>query len=268
MPGRAKVGNFLRKKREGNLGTKGKGNGSQKGRGVRPDETAGVVVAAGVPGDAGVDGAPAALNAVAGLPGGQDTGSGPSLPNVIEVMRYLVDLGWKISKSPLYRHRDQGHLRPQEDGTFLIVDVLKFARKKLKRLDGGPGAGGDKIDEPVTGQLPKKYQVVAEKAIAETKKAKAQAEHWDIKTKILQRQYVERDKFDSALAARALVFKSDWENFFRSRAGEIVGIVEGNAQLIPDLIDYLLDNLEALLNRYSEENKEFKVDIDANRPGL
>ena len=87
---------------------------------------------------------------------------------------------------------------------------------------------------------------------ADRRKAIAQARHWEVKTKILEDQFVDREWAEMQLAARAMVLKSDMENFFRSRAPEIIAKCDGKQEFAPDVIEYLLTNLEAWLGRYSQ----------------
>ena len=87
---------------------------------------------------------------------------------------------------------------------------------------------------------------------ADRRKAIAQARHWEVKTKILEDQFVDREWAEMQLAARAMVLKSDMENFFRSRAPEIIVKCDGKQEFAPDVIEYLLTNLEAWLGRYSQ----------------
>ena len=168
------------------------------------------------------------------------------LGTIPKVAEYLQSKGWKVSQSSIYSHHEQGRLKKNKDGVFLIKDVDVYAKENLDRLDGSES---DKSTESLQDQIKK----------AELNKMKAQAEHWKLKTEIESGRYVERASFERELAARATVFKSDMQNFFRSRASEIVGIVDGQETKIPDLIDYLLDQGEIWLGRYSE-NREFKTD--------
>jgi len=177
------------------------------------------------------------------------------LKNLLEVVEFLKAAGWKVSKSAVYRHRDQGKIGPQVDGTFLISEVERYARDWLKMADGSGGRNKSRI-EPVAQR---------EKKQAEARKIAAQAEHWEIKTKILRGEYVERVAFERALARRAAVFKSDIENFIRNNSGEMIALAAGDATRAPDLIEFWLDKSEEWLTRYSE-NQEFElpaeVDID------
>ena len=164
-----------------------------------------------------------------------------SLKNLIEVVTYLKGQGWKVSKSAVYRHRDQAKIGPQSDGGFLIKDVDRYARDFLQRTDGS----GKRV----------KVQPAAarEKQSAEARKVAAQAEHWEIKTRILRGEYVERSVHERALAMRAARLKSDGENDFRNNASEGIRVVDGDMTKLPDFIDWLLQLLENWLDRYSED---------------
>ncbi len=166
--------------------------------------------------------------------------------NILEVVAYLKNEGWKISKSAVYQHRDQGKIRPQSDSGYLVKDVERYAWDWLKRADG---SGRQSKVEPI-GQ--------SDKREAEARKVSAQAEHWEIKTKILSGEYVERVAFERGLARRATVFKNDIENFIRNNAGEMIALVAGDATRAPDLIEFWLDESEKWLHRYSED-REFEL---------
>jgi len=151
-----------------------------------------------------------------------------------DVLQYLNDAGYKLAKSTLYKHKGEGKLRPQKDGSFARADVDRYARTFLKNAFGQTD-----IEEDA--------QLQREKLEAEARKAKAQAVHWELKTQIDSGQYIDRALFDGELAARAAIFKSDLENFFRSAAGEIIHKVNGDQQLAPDLIDFMLERLEVFM---------------------
>jgi hypothetical protein len=165
-----------------------------------------------------------------------------TLPNPKEITRYLKDAGYKVSQSTVYKHRDEGRIPAQKDGTFLVTDVDRYASMHLKPLDGSKHT-------EATEDLQKK------KLEAETRKAGAQADHWEMKTLKDSGQYIDRDLFNGELASRATIFKNDLETFFRSNAGEIIRKVDGEVGKSPDLIDYCLDRLEVFLGRYSVPKK-------------
>lgn len=171
-----------------------------------------------------------------------------SLAHTLAVADYLSVQGWKAGKSTIYKHQKEGKLRPQQDGTFRIADVEKYAAAFLKRLDGSQSGKLDQLQQ--------------DKLIAETRKSLAQAEHWEKKTQVFTGEFVPKDFFERELAKRASIFRSDLEGFARAEAFGIIHLVEGDAGKISDLISYLLEKIDAFLDRYTEE-KEFTLPAPA-----
>ncbi|HBJ74410.1 MAG TPA: hypothetical protein DDY86_02545 [Syntrophaceae bacterium] len=171
-----------------------------------------------------------------------------TFPNILAVVDYLRAYGWKVGKSIAYQHRNDGKIKPREDGIFYQKDVDKYARTFLRRHDTGMTISAE-------------YESVQqEKSRAEADKLKAQAEHWQIKTAIARGLYVEKDQFERELARRAAVFKADIENFIRAQAVGIISLVSGDGTKAPDLIEHMLDQAESWLNRYSS-TEEFTVPL-------
>jgi Asp-tRNA(Asn)/Glu-tRNA(Gln) amidotransferase A subunit family amidase len=177
-----------------------------------------------------------------------------SIQNLLKVVEYLKTAGWKVSKSVVYRHRSEGKIGPQSDGRYLPADVERYARDWLKQVDG---SGGRSKVEPVEQR---------EKKQAEARKLAAQADHWELKTKIMSGEYVERESYERNLAQRAAVFKRDIENFIRNYAGEMIALVAGDATRAPDVIEFWLDESERWLARYAEEAEfELPAAVDLTR---
>ncbi len=179
------------------------------------------------------------------------------LKNILEVVKYLEGLDrYKVKQATVYRHKDHGKLRPQADGTFRISDVDRYAATFLKLKDG---SGGLRMRSPAPA-------IADDKAAAEARKVSAQAEHWEIKTKILKGEYIERSAFEAALARRASIFKSDIENFIRSNSAEMIKLVSGDDLKAPDVIEFWLEASEKWLARYSEDAQhELPVAADMAR---
>jgi len=169
------------------------------------------------------------------------------LKNIPAVIAWLDEQGWKISQSAAYKHKKEGKLRPGADGWFSVPVVEKYARQWLQRKDGLPPSGEELADE---------------KARAELEKLRAQARHWETKTRKELGELVERADWDRELAARARVFKNDMENFIRVEASELIRLVDGDPDKTPELIEYYLKRAEDWLNRYSQP-KTWKVDKDS-----
>lgn len=161
-----------------------------------------------------------------------------------EVFEYLKKLGLKVGKSKLYKDAGTGLLRVQKDGTIFMKDVENYILH--------PGAN------VAANQMSDNDNFANEKAEAELRKLKAQAEHWESKTGILSGQLIDKDLFYGELAARALIFKSDLVNFFRSEASNMIAVVQGDPKKAPDLMDLCFTALEKALSHYSSE-AEFNV---------
>lgn len=168
----------------------------------------------------------------------------PTLANILDVVGYLKAAGWKAAKSTCYNHKKAGLLRQEPDGTFKTSTVDQYAATHLTRLDGRMDNDTEKLAE--------------ETQRTRNRKEKAQAEHWELKTKIAKGLYVPRDAFERELAQRAMIFKADAEAFCRAQAGAIVGLVGGDKERIPDLIDYMLSAVAGWMSRYSAD-REFTV---------
>jgi hypothetical protein len=161
-----------------------------------------------------------------------------SFPNIAKVRSYLHSNGWKVSQSAIYKHAGMNLIRPDKDGRFQLDQVLAYAEQNLKRRDGSTTA--DDEDQK-------------RKRQADIRKAEAQAKHWELKTKIDAGLYVPRDLFEKELGARALIFKADLHTLARTRSMEIIDFVAGNPDLAPDLIQFLIDRFDSLLDRYSRD---------------
>lgn len=160
------------------------------------------------------------------------------LTNINQIYEHLDENGWNTSRSGMYKHRDAGHIVPDDQGRFTYDVIEKFAAQYLRRLDGSrPDAESKDI---------------VDKRKAETKKAIAQAKHWKTKADKEAGLLIEKSKFEQALAQRARVLKSDLDAWPPDQAGSIVELVDGNPEKIPDLIMYMRGQLAAFLNRYSQ----------------
>jgi len=167
--------------------------------------------------------------------------------NLVGVLAYLKERGYKASKSSLYLHAGQGKIHPRKDELFHVKDVEKYAKIFLKRRGGGPQHSSSGIDS-----------LQKERLSADTLKMQAQALHWQTKTQILTGAFVPRELFEMELAKRATVLKNDLESFARSQAPGIISMAEGVPEKAPDLIQWLLNCIEDFLARYGEE-REFRV---------
>lgn len=65
-----------------------------------------------------------------------------TFPNPKKIAEYLKTAGYKVNPSTVYKHRDEGRIPAQKDGTFRVEDVDRYAAMHLKRLDGSNASEG------------------------------------------------------------------------------------------------------------------------------
>lgn len=168
------------------------------------------------------------------------------LPNLLAVVDWMKDHGWKVSKSKLYADAKVGKIASKDDGTYSIKSIQTYAGNYL-RQKGVIGKREEALGD-----------IASLKAQAEADKLRSQADMAAINLKIKQGRFVEKDYLDQELARRAALFKNDLITFCRTSAVEIISLVSGDPDRVPDLIDHMIETMESCLNRYAED-REFKV---------
>jgi hypothetical protein len=163
--------------------------------------------------------------------------------NLKQVAVYLRGKGFKISKTQIYEHGKARKIKPRDDGKYYLLDVEQYAADYLKSKDT-PAQFSDATQR--------------RRNEAEAAKLEAQAKHWQVKAKVAEGAFVPREAFEQALAQRAMIFKNDLMSFAHAKAPGICRLVNGNAEKIPELNEYLLEQFAIFLNRYAED-REFTV---------
>ena len=161
--------------------------------------------------------------------------------NILEVATYLAAAGLKVSKSTLYRHRSEGRIRADEDGSFTREAVRKYTKTFLKRKDGSKA-------KAAAGAMPGD-----DKLVLEVRKLAADTEYRELKTGELRRDLIDRSFVVALLARRLLELKNSLENFIRSSMSELCGILNGDPTKIPDAIEFGLKKLYKFLGRYARD---------------
>lgn len=152
-----------------------------------------------------------------------------------EVRAYLQGEGWKIGKSKL--SADWKLIPRQKDGTVLARDADKYA--DLVRLT--------RKENTAEGAEKAAIKVDWEEKIAEEKHKKLKYEN-----EVAAGRWVLKSDVSRMLAARASALMNGvGPEFIHANAPDIVKLVGGQAEKIPDLIDYWLGKMEEHFNRYS-----------------
>jgi hypothetical protein len=151
-----------------------------------------------------------------------------TLPAKSAVAKYLQDKGWKIKKSAVYNHINAGLLRPLPPGGYSTTDIDAYALSNLTRGDGRPVTVEDKesADLSLASQRARKEILEEQARMFKNKNRDFEAE-WDAVK-------------GTEIAARLALFGNELETFARSKAPDMINIVQGNLALAPDLIAFFL----------------------------
>lgn len=152
-----------------------------------------------------------------------------------EVYQYLVSHGWKVSQASVYNHLAKGWLKKGEDGQFSLGEVQKYAIKRLQKKDGSGET--DEISE--------------RKRKAEADSAEAMARIKRVKAETMEGSFIPRSQYEQDLSARAQMFKTDLQVLAETLPPEMIKLVEGDQDRAPDLTQFLKNQFEEFLDRYS-----------------
>lgn len=155
------------------------------------------------------------------------------LKNILEVLDYLQQQGWKVSKSKLYD--DQGKIDKQKDGSIIKKDADRYAKLCLSKLDGSD------------------YEIdPTQKNKEETRLTKERADKIAFENEIMRGSYVLCEEAEQQMAARAAYLKNSIEGFFHSLSPRIAEIINGDTTKIPELTEFCLREVEDFFNHYSK----------------
>ncbi len=161
-----------------------------------------------------------------------------SFKNLVEVLRYLQDQGYKIAKSKLYKDKTKGLLRIQDDKTFLASEVNLYAATLHKVLDEG------KVAEDVSAKTRK-----------EVEKLDIQIEQARFNLEKDKGKYIEKKKFDQELAARAAVLETGIKHMFQANVSEYAAIIGGDPLKANLLLDRMNLDYDSYINEYASTRK-------------
>jgi len=156
---------------------------------------------------------------------------------IAEVHRYILSQGCRVTRQTVDNHKNAGKLKSHPGGGFARKDVDRYIAEHLTTDDDDQSG------------------LQREKMEASLRKEQAQAEHLEIKTKVVRGLYIDRSQVEQELAARAAFLKDDLQNFWRSKAVEVIDIVGGDHAYVPDLVEFGIEQVEEWLDRYSRPMK-------------
>ena len=158
---------------------------------------------------------------------------GETLSNLADVQAYLASAGWRTSKTGLHRHHKEGKIAPQDDGSYRIKDVNKYARTFLKQISTGRRLT-ERLDQ------------------LQTQKQEKEVEYLDIK--ISREKRLEEKEKDNLIpleqavreeCAKFATIEADIMHLIMSSVAEWIRLVSGDVRKAPDLINKITHDVEA-----------------------
>jgi len=162
--------------------------------------------------------------------------------NLLEAMKYLKGLGYKIGKSKIYKDAQDKQIRVQADGCVLKKDADAYA--KTLRLLGDPLKGLEASQ--------------VRKAELENAKLEQQIANLKFELAIKEGAYVPRQEADMARCGVISIIKTNTLNLFQTMTGDWIALSEGNPARIPRVIDAMTGDFLDLLDRLAKVD-EFQL---------
>jgi hypothetical protein len=170
---------------------------------------------------------------------------------IADVLDYLKESGWKVTRTSLYRHQAEGKIMPAADGTYRRKDVDKYARTWLKQQ-----STGKKISERTDDLQRRKLDL-------EIKNLEIEQRRKQMALEKEQERYIPREQMELELAARAGVLEAGLKHWVQSRAAEWIRAVSGDMKKVGDLINLMNHDLDEHINSYASQ-VEYQVVIEAD----
>ena len=175
------------------------------------------------------------------------------LSSLFDAMTWLQKLGYKISKSKIYRDKDKGLIFVWPDGRVYKADAELYARKHLV-LEKSPD-----LEDLETKDL---EELQRKKLQAEVERLKKQISKYELEITKEQKKYILKADFNKEMARRKLVLEQNFTHFFRSQSPDLIDLVDGNQKKIQDFIDALIEKLHQELNEFASTEKYHVVPLE------
>lgn len=162
--------------------------------------------------------------------------AGPTFPSLLEACDHLKKVGFRISKSKLYRDRDKNFFKVNPDGTVPESEIRAYAAEHLPKSR----ASLNDLDD-----------IHAVKTAREVERLEKQNEKLQFELDRERGKYIPREDFEAELAARAAVLDSGFRHLFNTKAREWIALVAGRVDRQADFLSALNQSLDNQLNTYA-----------------
>lgn len=143
---------------------------------------------------------------------------------IADVLDHLQDNGWKVTKTSLYRHQNNGKIIPGDGGAYRLKDVEKYAKTWLRQQSTGKKIN-DRMDE-----LQRKKLEIEIRAAELDERRKEHALQKDLGS------YVLKGQMEIELATWAGIAVASLEHLVMASAAEWTRIVGGDMGKVSELI--------------------------------
>ena len=165
--------------------------------------------------------------------------------NLRQAVQFLVENGYKISQSTIYKHQNEGKIRPDKGSVYTKDTVLKYAKRWL--------------DLETTRQTIDTENLVRQKTMAEIARITEHAKLTMIRRMIEEGKWIPRDDFELELASRAAALQKDFTQMVQTQAGHLIDVVHGDTGYMQDLIRELAEQFGQMLNRYADTKENLTI---------
>ena len=150
------------------------------------------------------------------------------LPNLIEAMHWLQNLGYKIKKTKIYDDKKKGKIYVWPDGRVYKADAELYARNYLVK-EKSPDL------EEIENKTLEELQQEKLRTEAERNRIRAERERFLLDKE--RGQYIHVDQVEYELSWRARIFRYSLENFIHEHAPRIAAMFGGEDKAAAKLIE-------------------------------
>jgi len=176
-------------------------------------------------------------------------GDESSFPNLAQILSYLKEEGWNVSKTSLHRHFEQGRF-VASDGMFLRKDIDRYAKTWLKQKSTGKPA-----NEAMSELQRKKAELELDNLILDNKKKKMAVDKE-------QGLFIPREQLEIELASWTGILEAGLKHWIQSNAAGWIRITDGDTKKVGELINAMNADLDEMINSYSSD-REYEVIFDS-----
>lgn len=165
--------------------------------------------------------------------------------NKADILRFLRANGWEIRRDTFYRHCKTGKLNKNRSGVYTLRGVKKYAETWLVRTDTGKT-----VNQEGNELLTRKTEKEIERIDTVTQRERFRLD-------VDRGKYILRSDVESELAGRAIVLDNGLTYLIQSSAAEIIALVGGDQTRSGELVAFLNEKKDLLMNKYATMSEFF-----------